>query len=90
VVKKLELLGSFRKDIKRIRKRGWGREKLDAIVIMLRTDEPLPTNARPHKLTGEWLGFWECHIGPDWLLIYDTNDTSVLLAGTGTHADLFE
>ena len=89
-MKNLELLGGFKKDLKRIKRRGWDRSKLDAIVTMLRTSEPLPINARPHKLTGEWLGFWECHIAPDWLLIYDVSDTTILLAGTGTHADLFE
>ena len=64
-------------------------EKLEAIVQLLRDDEPLPISARPHKLTGEYDGFWECHLGPDWLLIYDSTDTEVLLARTGTHADLF-
>ncbi|MEK7480254.1 MAG: type II toxin-antitoxin system YafQ family toxin [Patescibacteria group bacterium] len=88
-MKKLELVGSFKKDIRRARKRGWDRAKIDAIVTMLRTGEPLPANARPHKLTGDWLGFWECHIGPDWLLIYDASDDTVLLAATGTHSDLF-
>ena len=57
---------------------------------MLRKDEPLPHSARPHKLTGDWKGFWECHVEPDWLLIYDSTDTKVLLAGTGSHPDLFE
>lgn len=89
-MKSLDLQRSFRRDLKRITKRGWNRDKLDAIVTMLRTNEPLPASARPHKLTGDWLGFWECHIGPDWLLIYDVSDTTVLLAGTGTHGDLFE
>ncbi len=88
-MKELKLLGSFKKDIKKIRKRGWNRTKLDVIVTMLRSDEPLPASTRPHKLTGGWLGFWECHIGPDWLLIYDVSDDIVLLAATGTHADLF-
>ncbi|MEY4747735.1 MAG: hypothetical protein RLZZ416_784 [Candidatus Parcubacteria bacterium] len=90
MVKKLELLGRFRKDLKRIRKRGLNRDKLDAIVTLIRSGEPLPTSARAHKLAGEWLGFWECHIGPDWLLIYDVTDSEVLLAGTGTHSDLFK
>ena len=88
-MKGLRLQGSFKKDLKRITKRGWNRIKLDAIVILLRTNEPLPINAHPHKLTGEWLGFWECHVGPNWLLIYDVRDTEVLLARSGTHADLF-
>lgn len=46
--------------------------------------------AHQHKLSGEWSGFWECHIESDWLLIYDVTDEAVLLAGTGSHADLFE
>ena len=71
-------------------RRGYSRAKFNDFLVLLRTDEPLPLSARPHKLVGEWLGFWECHVGPDWLLIYDTNDSTVLLARTGTHADLFE
>jgi mRNA interferase YafQ len=89
-MKKIELLGSFRKDLKRIVKRGWDRTRLNETVEMLQRNESLPVSARPHKLSGEWLGFWECHIGPDWLLIYDFTDTKVLLAGTGTHTDLFD
>lgn len=89
-MKDLELSGSFKRDLKKIAKRGWNLNKLDAIVTRLRTGTPLLANARPHKLTGEWLGFWECHVEPDWLLIYDTNGTKVLLARTGTHTDLFE
>lgn len=88
-MKDLELIGSFRKDLKRIKKRGWDRARLEAIVTLLRCNEPLSVSARPHKLTGDWLGFWECHIAPDWLLIYDATDTTVLLARTGTHSDLF-
>ncbi|MGD0023228.1 MAG: type II toxin-antitoxin system YafQ family toxin [Xanthobacteraceae bacterium] len=45
---------------------------------------------RPHPLKGDWKGYWECHISPDWLLIYKVTDEEVLLARTGTHADLFE
>ena len=89
-MKNLELLGAFKKDLKLITKRAYDRDKLDAIVSMLRLDEALPNRARPHKLIGKWKGFWECHVGPDWLLIYNITDTTVILARTGTHADLFE
>ena len=89
-MKELELLGGFKKDLKRIKKRGWDRTKLERMVLILRTGGTLSSNARPHKLTGKWTGFWECHIAPDWLLIYDTTDTTILLAATGTHVDLFE
>ena len=89
-MKSIRWLGPFRKDHKRIVRRKYRMEKLEAIVQLLRDDEPLPISARSHKLTGEYDGFWECHLGPDWLLIYDSTDTEVLLARTGTHADLFE
>lgn len=82
--------GSFRKDLKRLSKRGWNLNKLHHIISLLQAGEPLPITVYPHKLAGEWLGFSECHIGPNWLLIYDARDTEVLLARTGTHADLFE
>jgi mRNA interferase YafQ len=45
---------------------------------------------RPHPLRGEWKGYWECHVAPDWLLIYKVSEDEVALARTGTHADLFQ
>jgi mRNA interferase YafQ len=44
---------------------------------------------RPHRLSGNWNRFWECHIEPDWLLIWDEDETALILVRTGTHADLF-
>ncbi len=64
--------------------------RLHEAVSLLANDEPLPARCRPHRLAGEWSGFWECHIGPDWLLIYDLDDEGLALHRTGTHADLFE
>jgi mRNA interferase YafQ len=52
--------------------------------------EALPAANRAHPLKGEWKGYWDCHIEPDWLLIYKLTDDEVRLARTGTHADLFE
>ena len=89
-MKHLDLSGRFRRDLKRVVKRRWDQSKLDAIITLLRADEPLPLSARPHRLTGDWKGYWECHVGPDWLLIYKNFDEEVRLARTGTHADLFE
>ena len=80
---------AFLKQKKKMLKRGSDFSKLDIIVTFIQHNKPLPPFARPHKLSGEWEGFWECHIESDWLLIYDVNDDVVLLAGTGTHADLF-
>ena len=72
-------------------KRGVPLAKLDTVLTLLMNDEPFPARNRPHLLSGEWKGFWECHIEPDWLLIYDLDDPQVLaLHRTGTHSDLFE
>lgn len=79
----------FQRDHKRAVKRGLKMEKLGSIIDMLANEIPLPTRCRPHKLTGNWLGYWECHIEPDWLLIYDFDDEILGLAATGAHADLF-
>jgi mRNA interferase YafQ len=86
----LRLGGAFRKDLKRITKRGYDRGRLDSTVNALRQGHPLPASARAHPLKGEWKGYWECHITPDWLLIYKVSDEEVALARTGTHADLFK
>jgi mRNA interferase YafQ len=79
----------FERDIKRARKRGKDLDKLWRIVESLSRGEPLATRHRPHRLSGEWNRFWECHIEPDWLLIWDETETSLILIRTGTHADLF-
>ncbi len=81
--------GRFLRDKKRLKKRGVDFGKLVFVIRQLQIDGPLPLSARPHKLTGEWHGFWECHIEPDWLLIYEVTRNAVLLAGTGSHTDLF-
>ena len=88
-MRNFEWEGSFRKDLKRIGKRGWNRAKLDEIVAMLRANTPLPLHARAHKLSGEWTGYWECHVSSNWLFIYKITDTAIRGARTGTHADLF-
>ena len=80
---------AFRKDFRRVTRRGQSAEHLKTVVSALRANIPLPASARPHPLKGEWKGYWECHIESDWLLIYKITD-EVLLARTGSHADLFE
>jgi mRNA interferase YafQ len=79
----------FRRDLKRVQKRGYDLAKLGQIIDMLAAGEPLPSRCRPHRLSGEYGGFWECHVEPDWLLVYDVTEELVELAATGTHADLF-
>jgi len=70
-------------------KRSKNIEKLKYIVSKLASREPLPIKNRNHALSGGYKGFWECHIEPDWLLIYRTTEINLVLVRTGTHSDLF-
>jgi mRNA interferase YafQ len=79
----------FRNDLKRQKRRGKDLEELIAAVELLAETGTLAEGYRPHRLTGEWRGVWECHIEPDWLLIYEVTAAEVLLIRTGTHSDLF-
>jgi len=87
----LEQTGRFNKDIKLAKKRGLKMELLDKVVTTLVVEGKLPTKYKPHVLRGNHSGFWECHIQPDWLLIWEQNETIKLitLIRTGTHSDLF-
>lgn len=87
----LEQTGRFKKDIKLAKKRGLEMSLLDEVVTRLLEKGSLPQKYKPHKLTGNYKDFWECHIQPDWLLIWEQNDTIklVTLTRTGTHSDLF-
>jgi mRNA interferase YafQ len=80
----------FREDLKRQKRRGKDIEEIIAAVELLAEAGTLPASYRPHRLSGEWKGHWECHIEPDWLMIYDVSPVEVLLIRTGTHSDLFE
>ena len=82
--------GSFKRNLKHLDKRGWDLNKLRLIILLLQRGDSLPKYCRPHKLSGAYLGFWECHIEPDWLLIYSITETKLVLIRTGTHADLFD
>lgn len=79
----------FQQDLKRQKRRGKDLEDLIAVVEMLAHDGELPPEFNPHQLSGDWKGVWECHIEPDWLLIYAVTEKEVLLIRTGTHSDLF-
>lgn len=82
---------AFKKDYKLAMKRHMNVDLLDDIVRTLSRGEPLPEKNRDHALTGDWVGHRECHIQPDWLLIYRIEgDVLVLtLTRTGSHSDLF-
>ncbi|HJD66737.1 MAG TPA: type II toxin-antitoxin system YafQ family toxin [Rickettsia endosymbiont of Bembidion nr. Transversale] len=79
----------FERDLKRLVKRGKNIKKIHAVVSMLVNNIPLPSKFKPHKLTGDYYLKWECHIEPDWLLVYEIKEDVVILYRTGTHSDLF-
>lgn len=81
---------AFKKDYKRIKKRGYQTDLLKTVIEELAEGKTLDKKYKDHPLSGNWDGFRECHITPDWLLIYRTdNDELILfLTRTGTHADL--
>lgn len=91
MIYKLQRTTQFKKDCKLMKRRGRNLDDLRDIVTMLQAGEPLPERNRDHELTGNLAGFRECHIQPDWLLIYLVlNDRLVLsLMRTGSHSDLF-
>ena len=82
----------FKKDLKLARKRGLDISLLNTVVTKLANEELLAVKYRDHELKGNYAGFRECHIMPDWLLIYriDGDDLMLFLARNGTHSDLFE
>ena len=81
----------FKKDFKKIKKRGYDISRLEKIVELLANDVPLPEQFKDHNLSGNYNGFRECHIAPDWLLIYQVNNNELVLvlSRTGSHSDLF-
>lgn len=88
---KLSYTHQFKKDLKQAQKRGKKISKLNEIVTLLQNERPLPEKNRNHRLSGDYVGHWECHVEPDWLLIYLKNIKALelTLVRTGTHSDLF-
>lgn len=85
----LNASSAFKKDRRRCVKRGYDMELLLSVIDTLLVPEPLPPANKDHGLSGNWVGFQECHIESDWLLIYRVDGNDLYLARTGTHADLF-
>lgn len=81
----------FQKDLKRVQKRGYDLSLLSDIIKKLANGEQLPEKNRDHNLSGDYSGCRECHITPDWLLVYeiDNGELILYLTRTGTHSDLF-
>jgi mRNA interferase YafQ len=87
----IEYTGIFKRDYKLVLKRKYKEELIQNIIIQLANGTPLPAKNKPHKLTGDYKDCWECHIQPDWLLIWQINVkiNTLILIRTGTHSDLF-
>lgn len=87
----IEVTSKFKKDFKRVQKRGCNMQELKTVIDILSNGEELPEKYKDHALSGNYNGFRECHIQPDWLLIYKI-EAELLILGlirTGTHSDLF-
>lgn len=85
----LHYTNHFKRDLKKSKKRGKEIGKLDVVVDSLLQEIPLPPKYRNHPLSGEYRDHWECHVEPDWLLIYLKSKTTLTLVRIGTHSDLF-
>ena len=81
----------FQKDVKRMKKRGYDISLLEDVIKKLAAGEKLPKQNKDHSLAGNFAGSRECHIAPDWLLIYELYNENLILylTRTGTHSDLF-
>lgn len=88
---KIRPTSRFQKDLKRVQKRGLDLGLLTAVIKQLAAGQPLPPKNRDHSLTGDYSGCRECHVAPDWLLIYEIDQDTLFLylTRTGTHSDLF-
>ena len=80
---------TYKKDLKLCKKRGYDLSLLNSAINTLLIPAPLPPKNRDHQLTGNYAGKRECHILPNWLLIYQIRGNELYLVRTGTHADLF-
>ena len=90
-MRELVLTNKFRKDLKTITKRGVDKSQLNEVIDMLQNDIMLPRQYKDHGLAGKYIGLRECHIQPNWLLIYEKSDKELILIlqRTGSHSDLF-
>jgi len=79
---------AFKRDMKRLAARGKDLSKLSIVVELLYSRQTLPPRCRDHPLTGDWRGYRDCHIEPDWVLIYQLDERDLRLMRTGSHSDL--
>jgi mRNA interferase YafQ len=88
-MKTIRRTSQFKRDVKRMQRQGREVEKLKRVLKALVKGEPLAAKHRDHVLVGQYKGTRECHMEPDWLLIYELGETEIVLIRTGSHSDLF-
>ena len=88
----IKFTASMNRDMKRLQRQGKDIEKLRAVLLLLAAGQPLPPHNRDHALTGSKKACRECHVEPDWLLVYQIRQAELVLlaVATGSHADLFD
>lgn len=88
---KIYTTNRFEKDLRLCKKRNYDLNLLKEVIDLLQKDGKLPRRYKPHKLIGNYVNCWECHIKSDWLLVWKQNEEALtlLFTNTGTHADLF-
>ena len=87
---KIEYTTQFKKDFKRIKKQNKDLQKLRVVINKLTIEEKLDLKYKDHSLTGSLKGYRDCHIEPDWLLLYKLSGDTLLLERTGSHSELFK
>ena len=87
----VEYTTKFKREYKLSLKRGYNKSLIQNVISTIANKKPLPAKHKAHKLSGNYIDCWECHIQPDWLLIWRIDEANNILAliSTGTHADLF-
>ncbi len=80
----------FKRQLKSCQKKRYNMSVFQIVLELLAKSEPLPAKYKDHSLSGKWKGYRECHLAPDWLLIYQTTDEDLILAATGSHDELFK
>ncbi len=81
---------AFERDLRRLRRQGKDLDKLEALVDLIQSQLPSPQHCRPHRLRGNFADHWDCHVAPDWLLLYRMTPTALILVRSGSHAEIFE
>jgi len=87
-IRRLFTTSAFERDLRRMKRLRKDLDRMEAIVELLRANEPLPPKCRVHPLRGEWKDHWDCHIEPDWLLIYKLSPGALILVRTGSHSEV--